>query len=725
MKDHALRLSSDRPSIDPAQDLFGHAPFARTLAKAIRGYRSSDGIVLALYGPWGSGKSTVLAYVQHELEHSPEEDRPVVVPFNPWWFSGQEHLAKAFLGQLQAVLPAKYAGFKILGEKLAEFAGALGGVVDVAGAAFAFPLAGKAVEAGAKLLAAKPRDVPALKKSVSDLLAEQRKRVLVVVDDIDRLEPDEIRQLFTVIKALADFPYVTYLLAFDREVATSAIREQTGLPGERFLEKIVQVPFELPQVDRTLLRQALFAKLDAVMAGTPEGRFDSGHWTNVFHAGLDPLFSVPRDIVRLTNALSVTYPAVVGEVNSVDFIAIECLRVFLPAVYDVIRSSPEEFTGFEAPNHEHGKQRAVAFHNGWSDKVPEPLRGSTKDLMRRLFPRLDSVWSNTHYSGESFREWRTQLRVCVADIFPAYFRLSLPQGSVFRAEVDALLERAQDPAAFGAALRTATTQKTPTGVSKVRTLLERLMDHVPEQVDAAYAQPIITALLDVGDELLLPSDQIPGEFDFGNESRVRRIAYHMLKKVDAGQRASLLAGALEDGQALRCSQYLLAALEEEAEKAAKGNGEALVALADAKALRSVWLRRIGQLAKEPNFINHPSLPFLLSGWRHWGGEDEANAWWKEASRSDEGLLKLVAAFASESTSRTLGEYAVKVRLRVNPKNLAPYGDIDAMAARVKSLLNTGPVPEPIAPAAKQFVYECERMKSGKDPDGIDLDAERA
>lgn len=62
MTDQAA-LPSDRPSTDPAQDLFGHAPFAMTLSKAIRNYRASDGIVLALYGPWGSGKSTVLAYV--------------------------------------------------------------------------------------------------------------------------------------------------------------------------------------------------------------------------------------------------------------------------------------------------------------------------------------------------------------------------------------------------------------------------------------------------------------------------------------------------------------------------------------------------------------------------------------------------------------------------------------------------------------------------------------
>jgi len=100
-------LSADRPSIDPKDDLFGHASFAKNLADSICRYPGSNGLVLALYGPWGSGKSTVLGYVGHYIEQQPEEDRPVVVSFNPWWFSGQENLARAFLGQLQAVPPNK------------------------------------------------------------------------------------------------------------------------------------------------------------------------------------------------------------------------------------------------------------------------------------------------------------------------------------------------------------------------------------------------------------------------------------------------------------------------------------------------------------------------------------------------------------------------------------------------------------------------------------------
>ncbi|XVJ71382.1 MAG: AAA family ATPase [Rhizobacter sp.] len=714
MNDIPSPLSSDRPSTDPGQDLFGHAPFARTLAKAIQSYRSSDGIVLALYGPWGSGKSTVLAYVQHELDHAPEEERPVIVSFNPWWFSGQEHLAKAFLGQMQAVLPAKYEGFKKVGDLLSDFSSALGSVAELVS-----PFAGKVAEVAAQKMATKPKDVPALKKALADLLLEKKKRVLVVIDDIDRLAPDEVRQLFTVIKALADFPYLTYLLAFDRNVAATAISEQTGLPGDRYLEKIIQVPFELPRVDRTTLFKALSTRLDAVMAATPEGRFDHDHWSSVFNAGLRHFFHVPRDVVRLTNVLSVTYSAVVGEVNPVDFIAIECLRVFLPSVYDAIRTTPDQFCGYKAIGDRDDKQWAIAFHEVWLSQVPEELRQPTKDLVIRLFPRLESVWSNMHYSADSFYSWRRHLRVCVPDVFPAYFRLSLPDGAVSRAEVDALLQQSRDSLAFAAALRSAAAQKTTDGSSKVRAVLERFMDHVPEDLDATHSEPIITAFLDVGDEFL-KIEKPQGLFDRGNETRVGRIVYHMLKKVPEEQRTQLLLTALNAGAALRCGQYVFATLSEEAEKAEKGEGDALLSLVDAAMLKNAWCSKVHEQAAAPAFIDHPDLAILLSSWRHWGGEDHVKSWWQEVAKSDAVLLQLVAAHASEARSQTVGEYAVRVKLRVNPKSISHYDDPVLLSSRVQALLFAGSVPDRFARAAIQFVRGVERMKNGKDPDAIDF-----
>jgi len=86
---------------------------------------------------------------------------------------------------------------------------------------------------------------------------------------------------------------VVYLLAFDRDVAAQAIEQQSGLPGERYLEKIIQVPFELPPIERVALQAALFKRLDQVLGDTPDGLFDQSYWTNVFYDGIDPLIQVP------------------------------------------------------------------------------------------------------------------------------------------------------------------------------------------------------------------------------------------------------------------------------------------------------------------------------------------------------------------------------------------------------------------------------------------------
>ncbi|WP_200881822.1 KAP family P-loop NTPase fold protein [Nitrincola sp. A-D6] len=599
-------LSADRPSSNPQDDLFGHAPFAESLANSICRYPGNDGLVLALYGPWGSGKSTVLSYVRHFLEHRSETEQLIIVTFNPWWFSGQENLARAFLGQLQAVLPAKSEKFKKLGELLGDFAEGVGGLIDLSG------MTGGAGSKIGKLVGmvtrSKPKDVPALKSKISSILREAGRRILVVVDDIDRLTPEETRQLFTVIKALGDFPNVVYLLAFDREVAAQAIEQQSGMPGERYLEKIIQVPFELPPVDRVALRAALFKRLDEILGDTPDGLFDQSYWTNVFHDGIDPLIQVPRDVVRFTNTLSVTYPAVRGEVNPVDFIALEALRVFLPGLYGVIRTNQDQFSGHTRESRYDGDQKAkAAFHEQWAQALPEPLRSSTRDLLERIFPKVGQMG----YGADWLAQWRRSLRACHPDVFPTYFRMTVPPGAVRRSEMLALLSLAEAPAALGDALIQATSEKRPDGLSKARALLERLMDHVEEDIPDTHIPVFINVLLDMGDSLVLDSDE-HGSFDFGNESRVTRVVYHLLKRVDRAQRHELLKTAIDQGRALGVQRYLIAALSDEVKKYAGNGEEAFVDTTTLDDLKACWLYGLKTKLSQSELLAHSQLVRLLA-----------------------------------------------------------------------------------------------------------------
>jgi len=701
-------LSADRPSIDPKDDLFGHAPFASSLADSICRYPGSDGLVLALYGPWGSGKSTVLSYVQHFLERRPESEQPVLVKFNPWWFSGQENLARAFLGQLQAVLPAKSEKFKQLGDLLADFAEGVGGLIDLT------EVSGGAGGLIGKLLGQakrKPKDVPALKDSITGILQMAGKRILVIIDDIDRLTPEETRQLFTVIKALADFPNVVYLLAFDRDVAAQAIEQQSGLPGERYLEKIIQVPFELPPVDRVALRAALFNRLEEILGDVPEGSFDQSYWTNVYHDGIDALIQVPRDVVRFTNTLAVTYPAVRGEVNTVDFIALEALRVFLPGLYDVIRSNPDKFSGHSRDSRYDADERTKeVFHTGWAQALPDQLQESSKALIERIFPKTGRMGYGSDWLGE----WRRNLRACHPDVFPIYFRLTVPTGAIRRGEMVALLSLAASPADFGNALVQAKEERRPDGMSKARALLERLMDHVEKDIPDAHIPEVIQALFDAGDALIDPADE-RGMFDFGNVSRASRPVYHLLKRLSADRRADVLEAAIRAGSAVAVQSWLLKALDEEVTKAQEAT---LLTADEVTRLKSEWLERIRVLASESGFMGHPELPTLLATWKHWGDDTEVRAWCDRVTTPDEGLLNLLPKFLQHTRSQTMGDWAVRLQPRLNPSWLESYIDTAATAARLQRLQRDDKVPNGAREAVSQYLTEFEMLQSGENPDGI-------
>jgi len=223
----SIDLSADRPSGDPGADRLGYAPFAMRLAESIVQLSGDEGHVIALYGPWGFGKTTMLNYVQHFLKDTTATEQPVIVPFNPWWFAGSEDLMKAFFDQLQVRLEGHKEFSSQARKSLAKFADVLSEV----------PLAW--AKPAATLLRSKPKDIAKLKSEISGALQQQSRRIVVVIDDIDRLTSEEIRQIFRVVKAVADFPKVTYLMAFDKAVVVQSLGELQGSSGEDYLEKIV------------------------------------------------------------------------------------------------------------------------------------------------------------------------------------------------------------------------------------------------------------------------------------------------------------------------------------------------------------------------------------------------------------------------------------------------------------------------------------------------------
>lgn len=356
---------SDRPA---ETDAFGRSQFAKLLAKSIVSADAYAGVVIGIEGGWGTGKSTVIGFVEKYLtDTAAEGSKPVIVAFNPWMVSNSGAMVDALVMQiaaaLQVTLGAQEAKLKA-GEKILGYIGLikhLKYLKYVPGASFAGHIAQDAAEAAEEIASG----VEGAQKAAEDLgkllphldlarkkaeaveaLRKLERNIVVIVDDLDRLPEDEVRQVVQTIKAVADFPRTTYLLSYDRDIVAAALGGGNIGKGHSYLEKIVQVAYPIPPLFRYQLRAFIDAKLRELLAGihVELRAFESA----IYAKGLEVVTSIarhPRDVVRLQNRLLLSLPATQGEVNAVDVIVFEALSQRFPGIRDSVHRHPTDFIG--------------------------------------------------------------------------------------------------------------------------------------------------------------------------------------------------------------------------------------------------------------------------------------------------------------------------------------------------------------------------------------------
>lgn len=95
------------------------------------------------------------------------------------------------------------------------------------------------------------------KAVLEEALKEIDFQILVVIDDVDRLPNDQIRLIFQLVNSVAGFPHMVYLLSYDKDIVARALDDVQGRRGAEYLEKIIQVPFDMPPINKYRVRSIL------------------------------------------------------------------------------------------------------------------------------------------------------------------------------------------------------------------------------------------------------------------------------------------------------------------------------------------------------------------------------------------------------------------------------------------------------------------------------------
>ena len=674
------QILTDEPLKNPQDDFFGYAKFAEHLADAICKVETPECLIFAVCGPWGAGKTTVLNFVQYYLKQKSEGQKFTIINFNPWWFSGEEALLHQFFEEIKIGFEGK-SSLKGLAKPVSELADKL--VPQPWGKILSVVIQHVASE----------KSIYEIREKIIQELLQANERFLIIIDDIDRLSTKEIRSLFKVIKAVANFPNTIYLLAFDKTVVANALEDaQKGISGEDYLEKIVQVSLELPAFEKIYLRRFLFEQLNLILEDTPEELFDQTYWGNIYWAGIDHFINTMRDVKRLLNALKLTYPRVKGEVNPIDFIAIESVRIFCPDVYFLIRNNPEKFAGSLSDFIRSEREELKVFHEGWLKQVPEKCGRFLKDMLKKLFPKLDSVLKGIAYGSDWESEWRKHLRICSPDIFPTYFQLSVPSGSISYLEMKTFLSHVSEKERFTKILLDLSQIKFPDGSLKVSVFLERMLDYA-DDIPIEHIPNILDVLFDIGDDLLLAEDEkFIISMSIDNNVRIGWIVFKLLERLNSSQkRFEVLKKAFLQGKAVSTIVDKVVVLGQQhgkyTTKKPSPSEEKLINIEHLAELEKIALEKIKMAVQKGELLHKPNLPLILHYWRDWEGENVVKKWIEKVIETDKGLVVLLTAFLNKAR-RGEGDYVARENWHLDPRAVEPFLDLNVTYQRCKNLLQT-------------------------------------
>lgn len=335
----------DDPITTADQDTLQRAPVAQRIARLIEENHSPESsVVYGLEGPWGCGKSSVIALTTSFLTKF-EEHRWHVVSFTPWATSGTEGLLSEFFSVLATVAPKSRSSkdLRSLISTYANIARPFAALIPVAGSAVAE--ATRSLEA----LPTKPWNVAF--EEISTELRTLRTPVLVVVDDIDRLQPGELFDLLKVVRLLGRFPGVDFLLAYDEQtlVETLQNRDRANASKARaraFMEKIVQYPLSIPPLLTSQIVKMLDAGLTEILTQeSDETNVDRNRFSDIILSTMPSQLTTPRAIERFLAQVREQFRSHdLSEMNEVDLILTVFLKVQFPDIFTRLQSWRSELT---------------------------------------------------------------------------------------------------------------------------------------------------------------------------------------------------------------------------------------------------------------------------------------------------------------------------------------------------------------------------------------------
>lgn len=615
---------SDTPITSPHDDQLSRTNFSKLLARTLLKLKSQDTFTLGLFGKWGSGKTSIVNMMLREIEeqqkNSPEDEKLTIVHFEPWNFSNTNQLLTQFFIRLSNEF--RSTGDKRLekiGEALEKYSDAfdLLDAVPYVGELISF-LGKKGTEAVGNRLrkGSDEKDILKQKEAVINLLTKQSARILVVIDDIDRLSNEQIRQVFQLVTSVAKFPNTIYLLVFDKDIVVKALEKVQEGSGEDYLEKIIQMPIQIPDINPAKLRQVLLNRLNQILSEHEGVGFQQSHWERLYKPCIIPFIDSLRTINRLCNALQFKIADIYTEIDFTDMVAISALEIQFPEVYEWIKASKSILTG-EIDLSMIGSQNRT--EKEWLELYTARIQGLLQrsggladdlqvdrimEFLSNLFPYFGRKIGKIYevFDWDSFRR---NNQIAHSDKFDRYFAFDLDEIAIHKSTVE---EAAFVYSREALAQVMAEQEKNGNSYEFLEEIRAMASELPPERIKILTA-----ALLKVSVQLKTPSHK--NFLRWPASVLAEQMVMELLERMDASERFPFLSDIIhsDDLTILQSVTYVINKIELGYGRLA-ANGEAqsggkIITLEELEQIEMIFTEKAEEVVAEKNL-------FDLERWSH-------------------------------------------------------------------------------------------------------------
>ncbi len=687
-------FDADRPIQKSEQDRLGRSVFAKYLARCILDHTNPDSFVIGLYGGWGTGKTSLINLTLEELNFAAsnmfDDEKPIILNFSPWSYSGQQQLIYSFFRRLSSEI--RRSPYVQNSEKIIN-------LLELYISFFTHLPIPRALRAKQNMMTklTKPRitkdeaygwesgrDLTQVKAELNELLRKQKHKMIIFIDNIARMEDSEIKQIFQIAKSMGDFVNTVYVLAIDKEQVIRAMDYLHGGGGADYLEKVVQLPFDVPEICQENLENILLDRLYQIVKTAPENMWDSAYWADLYYSTLKYFFNNCRDITHYVNTLSFSYSRVQELVNPVDFFAIVAIAVFEPHVFDGIRDNKDLFTDFVSNVFEEDEEKRIE-DKLRCDEILNRAEHISEDMLQqlliRLFPDLRRLYEANIPFYHSIDLARRNKRICSADVFDIYFRLSLPSGHMSLPEMYAILSLTQDEAAFTQAILRLNKDE------RIIQFLDLLDSALVNKINQHDIGNVVNALLGSAD--LFPEGK-NNPLSFNAPMRVHRILHQLLRRfATSDERFEIFREAIKK---TTMSLYVLVHELIEQSKEHIESEDTFIPLSERDftplhldELKKLTLAKILYWAEIGRLAEHPHLLDILYAWKAWGNEDDVRNFVGMLAQEDAGLLTFLCVTLKDPIDQAMTKLAKTPEWLNSLQNIEDFISINILAPHAKMI----------------------------------------